>query len=277
MPKDQSSSAIAVIVAIIACTGTTLAAIISAPWLGDVLFAEPTLTFQQAVDTAVAATEVAQTYNPLAQEQLEQAEELPVPSVGAVHPTVSPIFTPTASPPLTQEPDNRLFWDDFEMGINPGWGMVGTGYAATNGNLVLSEGNVESQVVGNHSWSDYEVILTGVQVKTDPDTLEIQVRVQDRDNYLAFVCRGGTMFTEAHCKWYKSIGGQSQEIPGALFTINRYKPHDFYIEVQDNIYRTFMDGERVLYFVEDTYSSGGISLRLAGSVIVGDIGVLSLP
>ena len=76
-------------------------------------------------------------------------------------------------------------------------------------------------------------------------------------------------------EWYRVIDGQEQAIPGTKLEI-QYKPLTA-VEIQGNVYRTFIAHEQQNYFVDDTFSTGGIQFQFKGVVELEGIEVLRLP
>ena len=190
-------------------------------------------------------------------------------------PTSTPEPTPTSTPIPSPTPDPRLFWDDFESGIRPEWGSVGKGFGSVNGELVLQDGTFESQLIGDGSWTDYRIFFDTFRYGGGYTSL--QLRVQDSENYMLFES------TQEGCghawNWYRVVGGERQLIPGtAIGTRFCQGPNDWITEVQlqGNVYRTFKDGKEVLRFVDDTYSDGGVRLRLNGNLTMQGIEMLEM-
>ena len=124
MTKGESSvqkSIVAILVALIGCVGAVLAALIGAPWLKDVIIGpDPTLTFQQSVETAVVATAMAenQSTEPVVPDAVIQPTD--VPTVVAMQ--LSDVLpTATLRPSPTPFYDlNLLYNGDFTNGTD-GW------------------------------------------------------------------------------------------------------------------------------------------------------------
>lgn len=189
-------------------------------------------------------------------------------------PVSTQISLPTSDPQPqpTPTPDTRLFWDDFEEGIRSEWNMSGQGFASTNGQLTLDEGFLESSVIGNNTWDNYKINLSGLTLWEDGSTMQIAMRIQDRDNFISLNCDckyGGL----AHCFWQKIIEGKPQVIPGTEFTFGQWSTISLSIEIENNTYRTFINNERLLRFVDDTFNSGGFTLKRAGSLRLDEIEV----
>jgi hypothetical protein len=197
----------------------------------------------------------------------------PVPGPTAA-PTKPP--TPTPIPPTAAPtPDSRLFWDDFEMGVKPEWGMQGD-YTTVNGKLVA--GQATEGYVGDLSWTDYAVVLHGFEQWCKQ--LDIKLRTQDRDNYIYLRTTYGCSGISQKWEWFRVVDGQEKEIPGTRAekwitgggSLLR-------IEVEGSTYRLFLDGERLIYFNDDTFAKGGIGLLSPGEgpVTIDDLEVLPLP
>jgi len=80
-----------------------------------------------------------------------------------------------------------------------------------------------------------------------------------------------------HCwEWYKVVDGQAQVIPGTRFEGKRAVSLTA-VEIEGNVYRTFMDYEQKNYFVDETFSTGGIQFQFKGVVELEGIQVLRVP
>jgi hypothetical protein len=187
-------------------------------------------------------------------------------------PTATSVPLPTATATLvpTPTPDPRLFWDDFENGIKPGWGMTGKNFTVINGKL-KSEGYLTGSI-GDKSWTSYAITFSEVR-QIAGHILEIRVRVQDRDNYMVLKS-DFSGWEGARMTWYRMVQGKEQEIPGSGFWGS---DGDFKIEIEGNVYRTYIKGERRLFFVDDTYRNGGMVLIVnRGGYELGGIEIVAL-
>ncbi len=163
---------------------------------------------------------------------------------------VAPTNTPL--PTNTPVPDNLLFYDDFDDGIKSDWGMKGSGFASVNRKLVLQNGRVETNVVGDSSWENYKV--TFVLDHQGHMSIHISLRVQNPINYMQLKCDRSSQWVK--CLWFRVVDGEEQQIPGSKFTL-----HDglLSIEMHGNIYLTIMNDEQVNRFVDDTFNNGGFA------------------
>lgn len=192
-----------------------------------------------------------------------------IPTETPAPPTVTPTFTPvpptstfTPVPPTaTVTPDPRLFWDDFEEGIKLEWNFQGDGAHSINGQLIV-DGYAETNLGGN-VWDNY--VITLYKLMWDRNDIRIRIREQDRDNYLLILfsncktCAGAYEYFE--CFIVKN--GQENPIPQTKVGVGYSK--DFRIEVEGNKYRVFSNGERLIFFVDDTFTTGGVNLHFVHS------------
>lgn len=202
----------------------------------------------------------------------------PTPTGPTSTPTIVPSSTntpvPTDTPPPT--PDLRLFWDNFETGIRPEWGMLGEGYAVTNGELIV-EGKLASEIVGNNTWGDYEIRISEFGLAGCCTTVRFLLRMQDLGNYMQLTCQEKNRDAYSQCFWDKIIDGQEMPIPGADFGIMSREIYNLRVEARGNQYMTILDGELQVRFADDTFGGGGISLRIEPRGRIGSIEVRSLP
>lgn len=194
---------------------------------------------------------------------------LPKPTYTPAPPTVTPTSTlvpPTSTftpvpPTATITPDPRLFWDDFEEGIKPEWNFQGDGAHSINGQLIV-DGYAETNLGGN-GWDNYAITL--YKLMWDRNDVRVRIREKDRDNYLLILfsncktCAGAYEYFE--CFIVKN--GQENPIPQTKVDVRYSK--DFRIEVEGNKYRIFANGERLIFFVDDTYTTGGVNLHFVQS------------
>ena len=184
-----------------------------------------------------------------------EIQETSTPAPPSPTPTVTPL-TPT----LTPTTDSRLISDNFENGLSAEWGFTESGVHAINGNLVV-QGYAESYIQG-YDWTNYSITIEGLE--TRHNDLRVRVREQDRDNYL--VCRFYTHWninqSSGRIEWIKVINGQEQVIPHP--DIRRGGTQDFRIEVDGSTYRTFVNGERVLQFTDNTFEKGTVNFHFSG-------------
>jgi hypothetical protein len=193
---------------------------------------------------------------------------------------VGPTPTPSPIPPsATPTPDPRLFWDDFETGYKPEWNFLGNSYSITNGKLIAN-GPIEG-FIGDSSWENYILLMNEF---TYSGGIQLLIRVQDRDNYMMLECKGvGSDWGTNHCYWYTVKDGKAIEIPGTHFNnagCNGCGPgggNPFRIEVEGNVYRTFINGEQKMRLVNDSFQNGGIGLRSTGTLELGSVEVRAIP
>lgn len=132
----------------------------------------------------------------------------------------------------------------------------------------MENGSLESVVVGG-SVRNYEIKFGDLTVNSA--TVRIMARVQDRDNYMLLECyhRCTFMGCDAFFTWRRIIKGQPQDIPAAAFSIDTaHAPlnlKSLEVEVENNVFRTFVNGERQVYFVDDTFANGGFALQARGA------------
>lgn len=208
--------------------------------------AQPTVDVNATIEVAVQKTIQAQPTPTL----------LPA-NTPSVTPTITPSPTSTPVPPTPiPTPDPRLFWDDFETGIRPEWEMRGN-YGLVNGDFVVENEYFEGYL-GDQSWDDYEVnmdlaFVTGFQMP---------LRIQDQDNYMLF-----EWFYENGCffRWSKVIRGETIEIPASVVKFQGCcdwcTNYNLRVEILGDTYRTFLNGDQRLMFIDSTYTRGGLGLK----------------
>lgn len=197
--------------------------------------------------------------------------ETPGPTETPAPPTETP--TPTTVPPtVTPTPDPRLFFDDFEAGVKPEWGMSGN-FATVNGQLVIDR-SLEG-FVGDESWTNYAVTLNNVSFKQHG--WELRLRIQDQNNYMVLKFWGTN---PPSWEWSRVINGEQQKIPGANYNFDRRLKRNSLIKVEaeGSAYRIFINDQEVIYFTDNTFDRGGIGLIVTGAPInMGSVEVKRLP
>jgi hypothetical protein len=188
--------------------------------------------------------------------------------------TSTPRPTPTYTSIPTQTPDFRLFWDDFQNGVKPEWNMQGE-YSAVNGKL--RPGKSMQGYLGDQSWIDYAIVLT--KVENSCGDWGVMLRMYDRDNYMLVKLGWGCVGNPQRFDFYKIVNGKEQKIAGAGGgkwyadggSVLR-------IEVEGDVYRFYQDNERIVYFTDNTFSSGGVSVVnfSSESLVIDDFEIDSL-
>lgn len=226
---------------------------------------EPTAPAQTFTPSPIPAT---QTSTPI------PATQTPTPSPAPPTETFTPSPIPSTATPT---PDPRFFWDDFETGIKPEWGIIdGEAYAVKG---KLDTRTFKTGIIGENL-RNYKIKIIRLTKQRNVG-FQILTRVQDGNNYMLFECTwrsAGRMTKKAVYVWGKVSNGEHQDIPGTIQ--DGCLGGDIEIEVEDNIYRTFINGEEVMYFADDSYSEGGFIMRVVnkkGGVVIDDIEVYELP
>jgi hypothetical protein len=267
--ESQKNNAVLIFIAIIGVVGTIVASTIGVIGSYNIekLRQESALT---QIGLVAIVTQGGAT-------QASMASTISAPTITPHPPTASPLpkYTSTSTPlPTaipTQTPDPRLFWDDFENGIKPEWGMTGQNFIAANGNLI-SKGQLQANI-GNDSWKNYRVSLYDVPWELFYN-VTILVRVQDMDNYMKVHC--GRYQEYRNCTWSRVINGKEQVFPG--MPVYGKNSGTFTVEVDGNVYRLYSSAEMFFRFVDNTFTQGGVSLVITdGDFQLGGFDVVSLP
>lgn len=219
--------------------------------------------FTQIVITQVAITQVVITQ--ISVPQTDSVNTQPSPTITPVLPSITPIPTP----------DPRLFWDDFENGIKPEWRMSGNGFKAKEGRLIVDfSGSLESGIIGDSNWRNYKIRFYKYNNRGNSGIMQFRLRVQDRDNYILLKCSVYNSF----CNWYTVSNGQEREIPGAgfRFFVSDGYGNEMIIEIENNVYRVFEDGNSVSRFTNDAFSHGGFELLLHDPLMLSNFEVFGL-
>ena len=180
--------------------------------------------------------------------------ETPGPTETPAPPTETPTLTPVP-PTATPTPDPRLFFDDFETGISSEWEISGENFVSSNGQFI-SNGFLEAYV-GDNNWTNYSIEIKNFYVD-EAHGGRVLVHRQNRENYLALRCTYRDSSGCTKLNWVKVIDGQEKVIPGTFFNIKR--GGTIKIEIVGHNYNTISNGEQVIRFVDDTFTSGGIGL-----------------
>ncbi len=186
--------------------------------------------------------------------------DTPGPTETPAPPTETPTLTPVP-PTVTPTPDPRLFFDDFEAGVKPDWGMSGN-FATVNGRLVVDR-SLEG-FVGDESWTNYAVTLNNISFKHG---WELRLRIQDQNNYMVLKFWG---INPPSWEWSRVINGEQQKIPGANYNYDDWlkgKSRSIKVESEGSTYRFFINDQERVYFTDNTFDRGGIGLIVTGAPI----------
>jgi len=217
---------------------------------------------------------------PTLQPEIQVVTATPTDGPPPTNTPTGPTDTPTPLPPTaTPTADPRLFWDDFENGLKPEWGMSGDPVAAVNGQLVMDKGSFRSAIIGDSSWQNYNIQLDNLRPQGNCDncSIDVQVRVQDNSNYMRFNCY--TSRSYQHCGWHKVVNGEEIEIPGTnTWMWELWHDGDTAeIEVEGNNYRLIVASNPVIRFSDDTFTNGGFTLKGQNLFRLDGIEVRALP
>jgi hypothetical protein len=170
--------------------------------------------------------------------------------------TPSPVTTVIPAP-------SQLFADDFAAGLSPTWEIGFGEWRMVNERLkVLGFVNGLAQIfTGDSEWQDYAVDLdTGSFIHDwiagDDNSVAIYVRLQDRSNTMWFQIAA-----------YGAACGIKRE--GEDTVIHRLEEaigkgdHHLRVEALGNKYEFLMDGQRICFFEDDTFSSGSVGIWAA--------------
>jgi len=180
----------------------------------------------------------------------------------------TPFATATLNPSV-------LFEDNFAAGIKPEWNMQGANFSMVDG--ALSSQGLLNAYMGDNGWTNYavEFDLTAVGQTFGDHGFELRVRKQDGQNYMTW-----HLHTVNGCKfrWTSTIDGTETEVVNS-WRNGKCTGH-FRIEVDGDSYRTFIDNEQLLHFVNNKFGSGGIGLlstHNGTSFMLDNFRVLKLP
>lgn len=191
----------------------------------------------------------------------------PIPPTPSPMPTSTPLSaTPTPVAPLptpTATRELQLFWDDFDDELEDAWGATGHDFRIYNANLYVNdEGFFETAQIGDDEWDDYSVKLNNVSIDNYPYRynesrfIQIHMRIVDRDNYMLFECTS----QDQECQWAVVVNGQKVIVDNSGFSTDSQLRGNIRMELEGNIYRTFVDGMQVVRFEDSTFAAGGLRL-----------------
>jgi cell wall-associated NlpC family hydrolase len=168
---------------------------------------------------------------------------------------VFPVPQPQVRPPAAVPDSNTLFFDDFEDGANPAWNFSGT-HSVTNGVLELtascSSSGFSSALVGDSSWTDYEVQFdfrgVGGSVK------QFQFRYADPSSAGRYVWQARSLENDI------GLSGAGRAESLLTFQIQQGTWYRVRIRVEGEHIQIYVDGQLVL----DKTDSG--TQRLSGGV-----------
>lgn len=170
--------------------------------------------------------------------------------------TPSPVATAIPAPA-------QLFADDFNTGLSPAWEIGFGEWRMVNERMkVLSFVNGRAQIfTGDPEWQDYAVDLdagsfTHDWIAGNDNSIAIYVRLQDRSNAMWFqIAAYG-----AACGFKRE--GEDTVIHMQEGEVGR-GDHHLRVETKSNKYEFLVDGQRICFFEDDTFSSGSVGLWAA--------------
>ena len=181
-------------------------------------------------------------------------------------PTATPIQPPTVTP--TQPPPKSfrgvLFEDDFNDGLDPAWEVVRGDWRVANDKLTtVSRDNERSiMLVGDPTWSDYVVECEIDFRARTSDAIEVIVRAQDGQNGMKYWMK---VFS-ARPDW--RIVEDGNETVLVESELGLPLSPNIRIEVKDDNFVAYVDGEKWLSINDPTFTNGkvGLILHCSGSV-----------
>ena len=149
------------------------------------------------------------------------------------------------------------FDDDFDAGLKDDWTVVRGEWRVANGQLTTITGVWEwtSIAVGDPRWSRYAVDVD-VDFDGDHHQARIEVRVQDAMDMMVFML-GPTSVSD----WYVYRGSEKLLLVGGRTRRARADVH-VRIEVRDDLYAAYLDGEPWASVYDPTYQSGRVGLSV---------------
>ncbi|MEO0136084.1 MAG: family 16 glycoside hydrolase [candidate division WOR-3 bacterium] len=159
---------------------------------------------------------------------------------------------------LTPEPED-LFYDEFKRGMEK-WQVIRGTWNVEKG-AVRAKGESHLAFVLNKKWKDYVYeVKTRMLGSENPfvDWLKSYLffRVQDVNNFYRFGIHGDAGTIDL----YKCINGEWKEIASALFEPEPNKWYVLRIEALGPRIIGYLDGEKILEVMDNTFDSGGIGL-----------------
>ncbi len=167
----------------------------------------------------------------------------------------------TSTPMVTSLPHpDTLFVDDFNQGLKPDWEIGYGEWRMVNKRLkVISFVGGEAQIfVGDPGWENYAVDLDAGTFAHDwlvgnDNSVVVYVRLQDRSNSMWFQIASYL----AACGIKKD--GEDTTIHLLEEEIGTGDRH-LRIEARDNKYEFLINGQRICFLEDDTYSRGSVGL-----------------
>ncbi|MBN2003180.1 MAG: hypothetical protein JXA21_07460 [Anaerolineae bacterium] len=157
----------------------------------------------------------------------------------------------------------QLFADDFTTGLSPTWEIGFGEWRMVNERMkVLSFVNGRAQIfTGDPAWQDYAVDLDAGSfshdwIAGDDNSVAVYVRLQDRSNTMWFqIAAYG-----AACGFKRE--GEDTVIHMQEGEVGR-GDHHLRVEAKGNKYEFLVDGQRICFFEDDTFSSGSVGIWAA--------------
>ncbi|MEO2005607.1 MAG: family 16 glycoside hydrolase [Candidatus Poribacteria bacterium] len=183
---------------------------------------------------------------------------------------------------FTQSAMAGTWRDNFDDGDYDGWGAWRGTWAVVEGALIGESGQLAALVMGDESWSDYTVeIDVMVAGELDPPAQFPQAGLSVRNHFPArpghyesiFISFGAwnIMVNHVTAAWGDNIK------KSVAFDVEESSWHRFRAVADGTDFATYLDGELISEFVDDTGPLGKVALHVNGLeahfdnvVIVGD-------
>jgi len=188
----------------------------------------------------------------------QPTEEVAIADLPQVIPTETKLVsTETFTPEPTAPPQPAiLFEDDFETGLSNDWEVVLGKPIIVNGTLSTDQDTW--LLVGDSSWQNYSVefitdspygfFWNGFNV--------IGVRAEGIDNMYAY------KWTESETGAFIIKNGDWAEVPQTDIWLYHDATMNFRMTVVDDLVTLYIDGGKILSFVDDSFPSGKVALKL---------------
>lgn len=175
-----------------------------------------------------------------------------------------------------------LFTDTFDASLNPAWEPAVGKWLMVNERLKVIR-FVEGEallLVGTSAWRNYAVDLeVGAferdWLRGDSNQVTIHVRRQDQRNSIWFEVSARAVVCGIQLEGEDLIVHQAAEDLGR-------GDHHLRIEAQGNCYKFFINGQRICFFADDSFSAGPVGLRVgqktnANQLWIDNFSVTELP
>ncbi len=216
----------------------------------------PITTVEQSVNPETDVTQI-QNQPAITENQITEESEV-IKTEAAILPSPTPMY-------------KVLFEDNFDMGLSPLWQIISGKPSIVNGALTT-----DSEIwlmAGDDSWVnyivEYETKIEHCFISRAYNILGLYAK--DPSNMVAF------KYADCEGEWHTVTNGTDKAIPNAVYEgPNIGKQHPMKFSTQNSSFSVTIR-EDIVSFFDQSFTSGGVVIRLSEKSIIDNFRVITLP